>query len=194
MLIFGYGCSTPLKNDEIEDKDATEWSKYPWCEFLSQWRWSWWGGGVTPISNGYGCKAHTSKDWGIRWEHSLKNKGSLGEKPNFGSKLGGIGWECYFDLSVSALKAGIWRKKKVVENGKDGQFVDEMEPKSSFLWQPNAKHRRSLGESDRRAHISPKMWGLWVTAETISKKFGVIIGWQQHKIGGLWSLTSASPP
>ena len=25
-----------------------------------------------------------------------KNEGSLNEKPNFGSKLGGIGWECYF--------------------------------------------------------------------------------------------------
>ena len=77
--------------------------------------------------------AHTSKGWGIRWEHNLKNDGSFGEKPNFGSKLGGIGWECYFDLSVSALKAGIWRGK-IVENGKNDQFVDEIETKSSFLW------------------------------------------------------------
>ena len=50
--------------------------------------------------------------------------------------------------------AGIW--KKIVENGKYDQYVDEIEIKSSFLWQPNAKkkkkkkkkNRRSLGESD----------------------------------------------
>ena len=30
----------------------------------------------------------------------------------------------------------------------------------------------SVGESDRRAQISPKTWGLWVTAETISKNMG----------------------
>ena len=42
---------------------------------------------------------------------SQKNKGSLGEKPNFDSKIGGIGWEC-FDLSVSALKAGIKNRRE----------------------------------------------------------------------------------
>ena len=30
----------------------------------------------------------------------------------------------------------------------------------------------SLSESNRRAHISPQMWGLWVTAETICKNMG----------------------
>ena len=36
-----------------------------------------------------------------------KNEGLLGEKPNFGSKLGALGEDVTFDLSVSALKAGI---------------------------------------------------------------------------------------
>ena len=64
-------------------------------------------------------------------------------------------------------------KKKIVENGKNDQFVDEIETKSSFLWQPNVKkNRESLSESDQRAHISPKMWCFWVTAETISKNMG----------------------
>ena len=36
-----------------------------------------------------------------------KNEGSLGEKPNFGSKLGALDENVTFDLSVSALKAGI---------------------------------------------------------------------------------------
>ena len=75
-----------------------------------------------------------------------KNKGSLDEKPNFGSKLGGM---LLFHLSVSALKAGICTKK-IVENGKY-----------------DLSYRGSSGESDQRAHIS--MWGLWVTQETISK-------------------------
>ena len=54
------------------------------------------GGGGTLISNGYGCKAHTSKGWAFGENTVAKNEGSLGEKPNFGSKLEGIGWECYF--------------------------------------------------------------------------------------------------
>ena len=36
-----------------------------------------------------------------------KNERSLGEKPNFGSKLGALGENVTFDLSVSPLKAGI---------------------------------------------------------------------------------------
>ena len=45
-------------------------------------------GGGTPISNGYGCKAHTSKGWGIWWEHSLK-------------KWGVIRWEAKFWFKIS---------------------------------------------------------------------------------------------
>ena len=113
----------------------------------------------------------------------------MGEKPNFGSKLEGIE-NVTFDLSESALKARIC--KTIVENGKNDQFVEEIETKSSFPWQPNAKNRGSLGESDRRAHILPnnvgslgnsrdnqQKWGHWVTAAL--------------KTGGLWSLKSASP-
>ena len=40
-----------------------------------------------------------------------KYEGSLGEKPNFGSKLGGIGKECYFQKQEFA--------KKIIENGKN---------------------------------------------------------------------------
>ena len=76
-----------------------------------------------------------------------KNEGSLGEKPNFGSKFGGIGWECYV-WSFSERFKSRNLKKKIVENGKNDQFVDEIETKSSFLWQLNAKNKGSLGESD----------------------------------------------
>ena len=85
-----------------------------------------------------------------------------------------MGENVTFDLSVSALKAGIC--KKIVENGKNDQFVNEIETKSSFLWQPNAK-----------------TGGLWVTAETISKNMGSL-GDSSAENRGLWSLTSASPP
>ena len=71
----------------------------------------------------------------MRSQILVQNQGALGENVTF-------------DLSVSALKAGICNNNKIIENGKNDQFVDEIETKSSFLWQPNAKNRRSLGESD----------------------------------------------
>ena len=45
--------------------------------------------GGTPISNGYGCIGSHFQRLGhsVRTQ-SQKNEGSLGEKPNFGSKLG----------------------------------------------------------------------------------------------------------
>ena len=52
-------------------------------------------------------------------------------------RYGALGENVTFDLSVSALKQEF--EKKIVENGKNDQFVDEIETKSSFLWQPNAK-------------------------------------------------------
>ena len=39
-------------------------------------------------------------------------------------------------------------KKKIIESGKNDQFVDEIETKSSFLWQLNAKNKGSLSEGD----------------------------------------------
>ena len=125
-----------------------------------------------------------------------KNEGSLGEKPNFGPKVGGIGWECYF-WSFSEHFKSRNLKKKIIENGKNDQFVDEIETKSSFLWQPNAKKKKKK-----------KLGDLWVRAieePTFHQKMWVF-GWQQRqslwghwvttavKIWGLWSLTSASPP
>ena len=69
-----------------------------------------------------------------------KNKGSLGEKPNFGSQLGDIGWECYFWSFSERFESRNLRK--IVENGKN------------YL-----SYGGSLGESDQRAHISPKNVG-----------------------------------
>ena len=66
-------------------------------------------------------------------------------------------------------------KKKIVENGNNDQFVDEIETKSSFLWQPNTKKIGGLWvRAIEEPSFHPKMWGLssWVTAETISKNMG----------------------
>ena len=62
-----------------------------------------------------------------------KNEGSFGEKPNLGSKLGGIGWDSYYWFFNERFKSRNL-KKKVVKNGKNNQFVDESETKGSFLW------------------------------------------------------------
>ena len=60
-----------------------------------------------------------------------KNEESFGEKSNFGSNLGGIGWECYFWSFSKRFKSRSLqkKKKKIVENGKNDQFVDEIETK-----------------------------------------------------------------
>ena len=42
--------------------------------------------------------------------------------------------------------------------------------------------------------IHEKMWGLWVTAETISKNMGSLGDSITENRGCLWSFTSASPP
>ena len=88
-----------------------------------------------------------------------KNEGSLGEKPNFGSKLGGIGKECYFWSFSERFKSRNLQKK------------------SSKMAKMICRMGGSLGESDRRAHISPnnvgslgdsrdnqQIYGHWVTA------------------------------
>ena len=72
------------------------------------------------------------------WATVPLNEGPLGDKSKFGSKIGDIGWQCYF-WSFSERFKSRNLKKKVMENGKNDQFVDEIETKSSFLWQPNAK-------------------------------------------------------
>ena len=140
-------------------------------------------GGGTPISNGYGCKAHTSKGWGIRWEHSLKKWGSLGEKSNFGLKLGGIGWECYFwSFSEGFKSRNLQKKKKNCRKWQKWPICRWFECKEGiFGWErlksPHfTKNVGSLGDSrDNQQNM-----GSLVTAAL--------------KIGGLWSLTSASPP
>ena len=108
---------------------------------------------------------------GVFGENTVsKNEGSLGEKPNFGSKLGGIGWECYFWSFSESFKSRNLQKKL-----SNDQVVDEIETKSSFLWQPNVKKGVFGWERSKSPHFTKKkkkMWGLWVTAETISKIMG----------------------
>ena len=112
-------------------------------------------------------------------EHNLKQWRVIGWEAKFWFKIRGIlGENVTFDFSVSSSKAGI--EKNIVENGKNDQFVDEIETKSSFLWQPNTKNRGFfLGESDQRAHISPKNVGSLDDSRDNQQKYGVI-GWQQH--------------
>ena len=120
----------------------------------------------TPISNGYGCKGHTSKGWGISWEHSLKKEGSLGEKPNFGSKLGGIGWECYLRSFTERFK---------IRNLQKSSKMAKMICRNGGLWV------RAIEESP----FHQKMWGLWVTAETISKNMGSLGDSNAENMGSL---------
>ena len=107
-----------------------------------------------------------------------KNEGSLGQKPNFGSRLEGIGKECYF-WSFSERFKSRNLQKKIVENGKNNLSY------GGGLWV------RAIEEPT----FLQIMWGLWVTAKTISN---MVIGWQQSvlKIGGLWAFrpTSALHP
>ena len=72
-------------------------------------------------------------------------------------------------FAVGALKARIC--KKIVEYVKNYQFVDEIETKGSFLWQPNAKiaieeptfHKKNVGSSGDSRDNQQKIWGHWVT-------------------------------
>ena len=50
----------------------------------------------------------------------------------------------------------------------------DIETKSSFLWQLNAKHTGSSGESYRKAHISPKNVGSLGDSRDNQQKYGVI--------------------
>ena len=67
-----------------------------------------------------------------------------------------------------ALKAGNL-KEKIIENGKNDQFVDEIETKVASC----GSRMQKIGVLWVRAIEEPtfhqKMWGLWVTAETSSK-------------------------
>ena len=94
-----------------------------------------------------------------------KNEGSLGE-PNFGSKLG------HFDLSVSASKAGICNNKKSLKMAKMINLLMKLKEKVTSC----GTRMQTTGGLWVRAFKEPtfhqKIWGLWVTAETISKNMG----------------------
>ena len=123
-----------------------------------------------------------------------KNEGSLGEMPNFGSKLGGIWRECYFWSFSERFKSRNLERKK--------------SSKMTKMINLSMKLKQEVAACGSRMQ---KIWGLWVRVieepTFHQKKFGVF-WWQQRqsakiwghwvtsalKIGGLWSLTSTSPP
>ena len=123
---------------------------------------------------------------------SLKKWGVIGWEAKFWFKIRGRWGYVTFDLSVSTLKVGICKWENKSSKMAKMISVDEIETKSSFLWQPNAKRvfgwerlknphfTKNCGVFGWQQRQSAKIWGHWVTAAL--------------KIGGLWSLTSASPP
>ena len=84
-----------------------------------------------------GVRVTLPKAWAFGENTISKNERSLGEKPNFGSKLGCIGLECYFDLSVSALKSGICKKSskmaKIISKNM-GSLGDKSTENRGGLW------------------------------------------------------------
>ena len=100
------------------------------------------GGGVLQYQMDTGVRLTLPKAGAFGGKTVSKNDRSLGEKPNFGSKLRNIGWECYF-WSFSEHFKSRNLQKKIIANGKNDQFVNEIQTKSSFLWQLNAKNRGS---------------------------------------------------
>ena len=149
------------------------------------------GGGAVQYQMNTGVRLTLPKAGAFAENTASKNEGTFGEKPNFGSKLGGIGWECYFKSFRERFKSRNLQKQ-IVKTGKNDQFVDEIETKSSFLWQPNAKIGGLWVRAIKKLTFHQNMLGLWVTAETISKDMGSLgDNITALKIGGLWT---ASPP
>ena len=142
--------------------------------------WSFGGGGHSNY-NGYGCKTHTKA--GTFGENTVsKNEGSLGEKPNFGSKLRGIGWECYFWSFSDRFKSR--NLQKSLKNGKNDLSY------RGFFWV------RAIEEPT----FHQKMWGLWVTAEAISKNMRSLVDSSAENKGslepyiGVTSIMGVPPP
>ena len=133
------------------------------------------GGGGTPISNGYRCKARTS----IWWEHNLK-------------KWGGIGWECYFWYFSERFKSRNL-KKKLSKMAKMINLSVKLKQNVASCGSRMQKIGGLWVRAIEKPTFHQEMWGLLVTAETISKNMGHWVT-AALKIGSLWSLTSASPP
>ena len=111
-------------------------------------------GGGTPVSNGYGCKhrckAHTSKGWGIRWEHNLKKWGVMEWEAKFWFKIRGDWVKMLLWPFISErfkTWAGIWKKKSST-NAKMISLSMELKQKVA-----SCGSRMHKIESDRRAHI-----------------------------------------
>ena len=78
------------------------------------------GGGALQYQMDTGVRLTIPKAGAFGENTVSKNDRSLGEKPNFGSKLGGIGWECY-SWSFSEHFKSRNLKKKIIANGKNDQ-------------------------------------------------------------------------
>ena len=96
------------------------------------------GGGALQYQMDTGVRLTLPKAAAFGENTVSKNEGSLGEKPNFGLKSGGIGWECYF-WSFSERFESRNLKKKSSKMAKMINFSMKLKQKVSFLWQPNAK-------------------------------------------------------
>ena len=88
-----------------------------------------------------------------------KNEGSLVDKPNFGSKLGGIGWECYYWSFSERFNSR--NLQKIVENGKYG-----LSYRGVFGWErlKSTHFIKKCGVFGWQQRQSSKIWGHWVTA------------------------------
>ena len=143
--------------------------------------------GGTPISNGYGCKAHTSKGWGIRWEHNLKKWGNIGWEAKFWFKIIGHWVRILLLIFQWALQKQEFEEKKLLIN-----LLMKLKQKVAFCGSRMQKIRGLWVRAIEEPTFHQKMWGLWVTAETISKNMGSLGDSSTER--GLWSLTSTSPP
>ena len=85
-----------------------------------------------------------------------KNEGSLGEKPNLGSKLVGIGWECYFWSFSERFKSRNLQQQKKRRKWQ----------KWSIL---SMKLKQKVASCSSRMQ---QIGRLWVRAETIIKYMG----------------------
>ena len=101
-----------------------------------------------------------------------KNEGPLGEKPNFGSKLGGIGWEYYFWSFSERFKSRNLKKKKSSKMAKMINLSMKLKQKVSSCGSRMQKIGGLWVRAIEEPKFHPKMWGLWVTAKTISKNMG----------------------
>ena len=90
-------------NSQVNVENLFDLSPTAWC--LTG------GGGALQYQTDKGVRLTLPKAGAFGENTVSKNDRSLGEKPNFGSKLGGIGWECYFWSFSEHFKSRNLKKK-----------------------------------------------------------------------------------